>query len=237
MKIPSLVDRGFGAPVKRESELKNLNYSEQGEENYEDMISDVKQIYPRGPDYADIDRSKSNERNKSNDKSRSKSNDSGKIIAPENQYSHAVQENIYSSYKAAKQKKGPKKKPVFAMTEDQFEKEEDMECDELCDFMDNLNVDDYLGDLELKNMVGTLKKRVNDLQCDSEFMGRLKNDISRRVQKHKENELKRGDIDDDMKTMNDHNERNSGAVRYGGAEFQSAGSSKTQGKFFFVLKK
>ena len=59
--------------------------------------------------------------------------------------------------------KNQKKIPAFAMTEEQMEKYEDEECDELLNFMDNLDADKFIEDLELKNQLDTLKKKVDFL--------------------------------------------------------------------------
>jgi len=48
------------------------------------------------------------------------------------------------------------------MTLAQKEEEDDMECDELLDFMDNLNPEKFIDDLEFKNLTTTLAKKVND---------------------------------------------------------------------------
>ena len=37
------------------------------------------------------------------------------------------------------------------------------------DFMDNLDIDEYLNDLEFKNMVSTLKKRVSELKAEPDW--------------------------------------------------------------------
>jgi len=66
------------------------------------------------------------------------------------------------------------------MTADQQEEVEDMECDELLDFMDNLNPEKFMDDLEFKNLTATLKKKVDELQHDPDFMERLHKDIARR---------------------------------------------------------
>jgi len=48
------------------------------------------------------------------------------------------------------------------MTSEQQEEVDDMECDELLDFMDNLNPEKFIDDLEFKNLTETLKKKVDD---------------------------------------------------------------------------
>jgi hypothetical protein len=69
----------------------------------------------------------------------------------------------------AKKAEAPKKKeqnlkPKWAYTEEQVKDEEDREVDDLLDFTNNLDYDQYIHDFEVKNMVVALKKRIDEIQ-------------------------------------------------------------------------
>jgi len=65
-------------------------------------------------------------------------------------------------------KAAPKKKesfkPKWAYTEKQVKDEEDQDLDDLLDFANNLDYDRYVNDLEVKNMVVAMKKRIDELR-------------------------------------------------------------------------
>lgn len=96
------------------------------------------------------------------------------ILPPTRQSQHAheltyrsnTSDNNGVDNKLVEQAKQKKKKPAFAMTEAQMEQMEDEECDELLNFMDNLDADKFIEDLEFKNQQETLKKKVDELQND-----------------------------------------------------------------------
>ena len=51
-------------------------------------------------------------------------------------------------------------KPVWAMTREAAEENEDKEVDELLDFFENNQVSDYSQDAEIKNLLGNLKDKI-----------------------------------------------------------------------------
>jgi hypothetical protein len=55
-------------------------------------------------------------------------------------------------------------KPKWAYTEEQLIDEEDKEVDDLLAFTNNLDYDKYINDLEVKNMVSALKKRIDEIK-------------------------------------------------------------------------
>jgi len=55
-------------------------------------------------------------------------------------------------------------KPKWALTEQQVKNEEDEDLDDLLAFTNNLDYDRYINDLEVKNMVIAMKKRIDDLR-------------------------------------------------------------------------
>jgi hypothetical protein len=66
--------------------------------------------------------------------------------------------------KMKKTKKAPKGKPKWAMTFDENEDVEDLEVDDLVNFATNLDFDDYLDDLEVREAMQFVQTRVEDLE-------------------------------------------------------------------------
>lgn len=95
-------------------------------------------------------------------------------------------------------------KPAWAMSKEQKEELDENEDDDLMDFMDNLDIDSYLNDLEFKNMVQTLKKRVSELKEEPDWRDKWKLRLKEKTQKRKEEYLEekanRSQMDDDMIT-------------------------------------
>lgn len=60
--------------------------------------------------------------------------------------------------------KKQKKQPAWAKTQEKQEQEESEECDELLDFVDNLDYDKYIDDMEVQNMLTSLKDRIEGLK-------------------------------------------------------------------------
>ncbi len=56
-----------------------------------------------------------------------------------------------------------KSKPQWAYTSDQREELEDKEADDLIAFMDDLDIEKYREDVEVRNIVSSLKKRIDEL--------------------------------------------------------------------------
>ena len=67
---------------------------------------------------------------------------------------------------AANEKKEFKKKekPVWAMTKEQVEDNEDKEVDELLDFFENNNVNDFSADDEVKDLLANLKQKIEKMK-------------------------------------------------------------------------
>jgi len=92
-----------------------------------------------------------------------------------------------------------KAKPAFAMTEAQAEKIDDMECDDLLDFFDNTNYDEYANDLEVRNMMSSIKKRVDELRQEPGWQKKW-NERLEKIKEKKANAQK--DLDDDDMRVN-----------------------------------
>ena len=96
-----------------------------------------------------------------------------------------------------------KKMPAWAMTKQQEEVVQEVEDDELLDFMDNLDFDSYKDDLEFRNMVSTLQARVSELKKEDgwkeKWEGRLKERSEQRKQEYLAEKAER-QVDDDMVT-------------------------------------
>lgn len=54
--------------------------------------------------------------------------------------------------------------PAWAKSQEKVEQEEGEECDELLDFVDNLDYDKYIDDMEVQNMLNSLKDRIEGLK-------------------------------------------------------------------------
>lgn len=96
-----------------------------------------------------------------------------------------------------------KKLPAYAMTSDQHEEFELEECDQLLNFFDNTNYGDYIDDLEIRNMVGSIKKRVDELKKEPNWQAKWNERLEKikakkREQKMRENIAAHQNNDDDM---------------------------------------
>jgi len=60
-------------------------------------------------------------------------------------------------------KKAKSKKPKWAMTEDENEDMEELEVDELLQFTDDLDFEQYIDDMEVKEALSFVKSRIDDL--------------------------------------------------------------------------
>jgi len=81
---------------------------------------------------------------------------------------------------------------------------EEIEDENLLNFMDNLDYDSYIDDLEFKNMLQTLKKRVSELKEEPDWRDKWKNRLKEKSEKRKQEYLKEKEqkkVDDDMITM------------------------------------
>lgn len=61
-----------------------------------------------------------------------------------------------------------KSKPAWALTEDQKDQLEDEEADDLMDFANNLDVDKYLDDLEVRAALESVRQRIQELDNEEE---------------------------------------------------------------------
>jgi hypothetical protein len=120
-----------------------------------------------------------------------------------------------------------KKLPAWARTEEENEELEQNEEDQLLSFMDNLDYDSYIDDLEFKNMLQTLKKRVSELKEEPDWRDKWKKRLKEKSEKRKEEYLKEKEErqqDDDMITMTG----NQGSLFGDGPK--SVSSTRTYGK-------
>lgn len=125
--------------------------------------------------------------------------------------------------------------PAWAKTAEMQQEEEIEEDDELLNFMDSLDVEKYLEDVEFKSMIDTLKKRVSDLKGEPDWrekwQSRLKEKTEKRRQEYLEererNKIQRneGSCDD-----NDDNISVVGSRSVFSDAGRSIASSKTHGK-------
>ncbi|EAS01924.2 hypothetical protein TTHERM_00787300 (macronuclear) [Tetrahymena thermophila SB210] len=110
-------------------------------------------------------------------------------------------EDMYKPADSGKKevKKPSKKdtKPKWAYTEKQLEEDEDKECDDLLDFVNNLDYDQYINDLEVQSMVKAIKNRIHELQDKENWKENAIHDI--KIKKKKQNEQK-ADQNDDVRS-------------------------------------
>ncbi|CAD8120623.1 unnamed protein product [Paramecium sonneborni] len=75
--------------------------------------------------------------------------------------------------KQGDQKKRYKTKPVWAMTKEEEEQHTKQEEDELLDFVENLDYDSYINDLEVNVMLKALQQRVSDIKKEENWKDKL----------------------------------------------------------------
>lgn len=131
-----------------------------------------------------------------------------------------------------------KKMPAWAKTSEEVQKEEVEDDEKLLDFMDSLDVEQYLEDLEFKTMLNTLKKRVSDLKGEPDWREKWKSRLKEKTEKRKKEYLEqkeknkivnpaRDDDDDNLSVM--------GARSVFSDAGRSIASSKTHGKKFSFI--
>lgn len=126
-----------------------------------------------------------------------------------------------------------KKLPAYALTSDQNDEFELEECDQLLNFFDNTNYGDYIDDLEIRNMVGSIKKRVDELKKEPNWQAKWNERLEKikakkREQKMRENIEKHQNQDDDDMMVN-HGEDRTFASGGGGNMFGgSVASDRTK---------
>jgi len=79
-----------------------------------------------------------------------------------------------------------KSKPAWALSKDQKEEVDDFEDDKLLDFMDNLDVEQYISDLEIKNMISTLQKRVSELKEEPDWRDKWNSRLKEKTEKRRQ---------------------------------------------------
>lgn len=60
------------------------------------------------------------------------------------------------------------------MTQNQVENQEDQEVDNLLNFVENLDFDNYVQDVELNAMLTSLKTRIDEIKEEKELVEQLK---------------------------------------------------------------
>lgn len=126
-----------------------------------------------------------------------------------------------------------KKMPAFAMTENQAEELELEEMDDLLDFFDNTNYSEYIDDLEVRNMVGSIKKRVDELKQEPNWQAKwnerlVKIKAKKREQKVRDN-IAAAQQDDDMQVHYDDGDKTFASGGGGGNMFGgSVASDRTK---------
>ena len=77
----------------------------------------------------------------------------------------AAEQKEQQQFSRAQQKKlNKKKKPMWAMTEEAKEAMEEKEADDLLDFAQNLNIDEYLDDFEVRAALEAVQERINAIE-------------------------------------------------------------------------
>jgi len=94
-----------------------------------------------------------------------------KAVSPVNQQEQVSPHNLVKKQtesKSVAKKKENKEKPKWALTEKQVDDEEELDVDNLLEFTNNLDYEKYIDDLEVKDMVTALKKRIDELHNKDE---------------------------------------------------------------------
>lgn len=127
-----------------------------------------------------------------------------------------------------------KSKPAWARTTDQQEELENEEDDELINFMGNLDFDKYVEDVEIKNLMQSLKDRVDNLKQEPDWREkwkkRLKEKTERRKQEYLKEKEQRKQDEDNMSVIASTGGDSKASFLFGG-EALTVSSSKTQGKY------
>lgn len=131
--------------------------------------------------------------------------------------------------KAADLKK--KERPAWVKTEAQ---QEDEEVDDLLNFMDNFDANKYAEDVQIREMLTTLKKRVGELKQEENWKENWEKRMKEKKKKREEEYLKEkaAKADDDMIAVNGDNASQlgvGGASIGSRAEARTVLSEKTQG--------
>ncbi|EGR27706.1 hypothetical protein IMG5_190620 [Ichthyophthirius multifiliis] len=71
---------------------------------------------------------------------------------------------IENDKQQVKEDKQSLKKPKWALTQEEQDNNQDKECDELLDFVNGLDYDQFINDLEVQSMIKALKSRISKLQ-------------------------------------------------------------------------
>ena len=136
--------------------------------------------------------------------------------------------------KGTKQKS---KKPAWSRPADEqqgLEKEED---EELLEYMGNLDLNSYVEDVEIKNLMESLKARIESLKQEPDWREkwklRLKEKTEKRKQEYLEQKEKQRHNDDNISVVASNGD--SKASFLFGGEAQSIASSKTQGNKFIPV--
>lgn len=149
------------------------------------------------------------------------------LLPPTTAFQHAMEHSMTNQSSARNKNPIKKKIPAYAMTSAQQEEVDDMECDDLLDFMDNLNPEKFIDDLEFKNLTTTLKKKVDDQQHDPDFIERLHKDIERRgVAKLQRQEMARENLAN--RPQNDDDDMFTNSGNGGRGEVHSVGSEQSR---------
>lgn len=125
-----------------------------------------------------------------------------------------------------------KVKPAWAMPTEQVEKIEDAQDEELISFMDNLDFDSYVEDVEIKNLMQSLKARVQNLKEEPDWRDKWKERLKEKTEKRKQeylDEKAKLRPDDDNVSMNGSAGGDSKNSFLFGGEALTVSSSKTQG--------
>ncbi len=120
-----------------------------------------------------------------------------------------------------------KSKPAWAMTSEEKQEVDDAELDGLLDFMDNFDAEKYAQDVEVREMLATLKDRVGDIKKEAnwkeEWEKRLKEKRRKREEEYIKEKADKSPLDDDMIVM----DGDASQLGIAGGSLGSRGEAKT----------
>lgn len=121
-----------------------------------------------------------------------------------------------------------KAKPTWAMTAAEHDAVEDQEVDDLLNFMDHFDAQQYAQDVEVREMMANLKDRVGELKKEDNWKENWEKRLKDRRKKKEEEYIKEKESkmpDDDMVAMN--GDTNGSQIGVMGGSLGSRGEART----------
>jgi len=127
--------------------------------------------------------------------------DEKKAVAKLTKENLAKNDEHYSQKNKAS-RKGERKKPAWAKTEEQLKKEQEDEIDDLIEFAYDLDYEKYVEDLEVRQALALIKERVDEIKKDDEWRKKIAEEWNSAEQANpNEGDIKRNkELNDDARS-------------------------------------